>query len=71
MASTCEVCGKKPSFGKSVSHSHRRTNRRWNPNIQRVRAVVGGSTKRIDVCTSCIRAGKITKASRIKRPVEA
>ena len=71
MASTCEVCGKKPSFGKSVSHSHRRTNRRWNPNIQRIRAVVGGSTKRIDVCTSCIRAGKVTKASRIKRPVEA
>jgi large subunit ribosomal protein L28 len=71
MASTCEVCGKKPSFGKSVSHSHRRTNRRWNPNIQRIRAVVGGSTKRVDVCTSCIRAGKVTKASRIKRPVEA
>ena len=71
MASTCEVCGKKPSFGKSVSHSHRRTNRRWNPNIQRIRAVVGGTTKRIDVCTSCIRAGKVTKASRIKRPVEA
>jgi len=71
MASTCEICGKKPSFGKSVSHSHRRTNRRWNPNIQRIRAVVGGSTKRVDVCTSCIRAGKVTKASRIKRPVEA
>ena len=71
MASTCEVCGKKPSFGKSVSHSHRRTNRRWNPNIQRIRAVVGGTTRRIDVCTSCIRAGKVTKASRIKRPVEA
>lgn len=71
MASTCEVCGKKPSFGKSVSHSHRRTNRRWNPNIQRVRAIVGGTTKRVDVCTSCIRAGKITKASRVKRPVEA
>jgi large subunit ribosomal protein L28 len=71
MASTCEVCGKKPSFGKSVSHSHRRTNRRWNPNIQRVRAMVGGTAKRIDVCTSCIRAGKVTKASRVKRPVEA
>ena len=40
MAATCEVCGKKPSFGMSVSHSHRRTKRRWNPNIQRVRAVV-------------------------------
>ena len=71
MASTCEVCGKKPSFGMSVSHSHRRTKRRWNPNIQRVRAVVGGTTRRIDVCTSCLRAGKVTKASRAKRPVEA
>lgn len=37
MASVCEVLGKKPSFGKSISHSHRRTNRRWNPNIQRKR----------------------------------
>jgi large subunit ribosomal protein L28 len=48
----------------SISHSHRRTKRRWNPNIQRVRAVVGGSTKRIDVCTRCIKAGKIQKAVR-------
>ena len=43
MASTCEVCGKHPSFGYSISHSHRRTKRRWNPNIQRVRAVVGST----------------------------
>ena len=43
MASVCEVCGKKPSWGMSVSHSHRRTKRRWNPNIQRVRALVNGS----------------------------
>ena len=64
MASVCEVCGKHPSFGKSVSHSHRRTNRRWNPNIQRVRAIVNGTTKRMHVCTSCIRAGKIQKAVR-------
>jgi large subunit ribosomal protein L28 len=71
MASVCTVCGKKPSFGMSISHSHRRTKRRWNPNIQRVRAVVGGSTKRIDVCTSCIRAGKVQKAVRTPRPAEA
>ncbi len=71
MASTCEVCGKKPSFGMSVSHSHRRTKRRWNPNIQRVRAVVGGSRSAIDVCTSCIRAGKVQKAVRTPRPAEA
>jgi large subunit ribosomal protein L28 len=48
----------------SISHSHRRTKRRWNPNIQRVRALVDGSPRRIYVCTSCIRAGKIEKVSR-------
>ena len=64
VAAVCEVCGKRPSFGMSVSHSHVRTKRRWNPNIQRVRALVGGSPKRIHVCTSCLRAGKVTKATR-------
>lgn len=63
MAAVCEICGKRPSFGMNVSHSHRRTKRRWSPNIQRVRAVVGGGTRRIDVCTSCLRAGKVEKAS--------
>jgi large subunit ribosomal protein L28 len=48
----------------NVSHSHRRTKRRWNPNIQRIRVSVGGTTRRAHVCTSCIRAGKITKAVR-------
>ena len=62
MASTCEVCGKKPSWGMSVSHSHRRTKRRWDPNIQRVRALVGGTVKRVNVCSGCIKSGKITKA---------
>jgi large subunit ribosomal protein L28 len=62
MASKCELCGKGPSWGMSVSHSHRRTKRRWNPNIQRVRARVGGTTKRVDVCTSCIKSGKVVKA---------
>lgn len=61
MASTCEICGKSPSFGMSVSHSHRRTSRRWNPNIQRLRTRVGSVTKRVDVCTSCIKAGKVTR----------
>jgi len=64
MAAVCEVCGKHPSFGMAVSHSHRRTKRRWNPNIQRVRAVVNGTTKRVDVCTSCLKAGKVVKAVR-------
>ena len=62
MAATCDVCGKSPSFGNSISHSHRRTSRRWNPNIQRVRTMVDGSPKRLDVCTSCIKAGKVARA---------
>lgn len=61
MAATCDVCGKHPSFGKSVSHSHVRTSRRWNPNIQRVRALVNGTPKRLNVCTSCLKAGKVTR----------
>ena len=64
MASVCEICGKKPNFGMSLSHSHRRTKRRWNPNIQRVRAVVSGSTKRVNACTGCIKSGKVVKAVR-------
>lgn len=64
MAAVCEVCGKKPSFGMSISHSHVRSKRRWNPNIQRVRTVANGTTKRVDVCTSCIKAGKVDKAVR-------
>jgi large subunit ribosomal protein L28 len=63
MAAVCDVCGKKPSFGVTISHSHRRTKRRWNPNIQRVRAVVGGSVKRMYVCTTCIKSGRIYKAA--------
>ncbi len=62
MAATCDVCGKGPGFGHSISHSHRRTKRRWNPNIQTVRAMVGKSPKRIKVCASCLKAGKVTRA---------
>ena len=61
MASVCDICGKGPGFGNNVSHSHRRTRRRWNPNVQRIRAMVDGTPKRIYVCTSCIKAGKITR----------
>jgi large subunit ribosomal protein L28 len=69
MASVCEICGKKPSFGMNVSFSHRRTKRLCNPNIQHVRAVVNGTPKHMNVCTGCIRSGKVTKRSR--RKVEA
>jgi large subunit ribosomal protein L28 len=62
MASVCDVCGRKPGFGMKVSHSHRRSNRRWNPNIQRVRALVKGAPKRLNVCTKCLKADKIQRA---------
>ena len=63
MAAVCDICGKGPGFGKSVSHSHRRTNRRWNPNIQTVHAAnrPGGNKQRVNVCTSCLKAGKIAR----------
>jgi large subunit ribosomal protein L28 len=55
------VCGKRPGFGHNVPWSKKKTNRRWNPNIQRVRAIVAGSPKRLNVCTSCIKAGKVAR----------
>jgi large subunit ribosomal protein L28 len=62
VAANCDVCAKGPSFGHSVSHSHVKTNRRWNPNIQRVRVVENGTPKRLNVCTSCLKAGKVRRA---------
>ena len=61
MAAVCDVCAKGPGFGHNVPWSKKKTNRRWNPNIQRVRAVVEGTHKRLYVCTSCIKAGKVSR----------
>lgn len=58
----CEYCGKDVSFGIRVSHSHRRSNRTWKPNIKRVKAVVNGTHKRVSVCTRCLRSGKVERA---------
>ncbi|MBR5155640.1 MAG: 50S ribosomal protein L28 [Clostridia bacterium] len=58
----CEVCGKEMKFGIKVSHSHRRSNRTWKPNIRRVRAVVDGTPKRVYVCSRCLRSGKVQRA---------
>jgi large subunit ribosomal protein L28 len=57
MAQKCDICGKKPMAGNNVSHAHNVTRRRWNINLQRVRAKVGKTVKRIKVCTACIRNG--------------
>ena len=61
MARVCEICGKGPQFGHRISHAHNVTKRRWNVNLQRVRAQVGGGTKRMRVCTECLRSGKVRK----------
>jgi len=63
MARVCDVCGRGPQFGHKISHAHNVTKRRWNLNLQSVRAVVKGAAKRMRVCTSCIRNGKIQKAA--------
>ena len=63
MAMTCKICGKGPSFGNVISHANNTRRRRWNPNLQRVHALVNGARKQIRVCTSCIRSGRITKAA--------
>ena len=61
VAKACEICGKKPVYGNKVSHAHNTTRRRWEPNLQRVRAIVAGTPKKIRVCTSCLRSGKVVK----------
>jgi large subunit ribosomal protein L28 len=61
MAQVCELCGKGPQFGNNISHAHNVTRRRWNPNLQSVKAVTNGNSKRMKVCTSCIKTGKIVK----------
>ncbi|NLV75082.1 MAG: 50S ribosomal protein L28 [Chloroflexi bacterium] len=52
---TCDMCGKGPQFGHNVSHSKRRTNRMWKPNIQPMRVMINGHTRTVKVCTRCIR----------------
>jgi large subunit ribosomal protein L28 len=63
MARVCHTCGKGPSFGNSRSHSMIATRRRFDPNLQKVRIVEDGSRKRVNVCTRCLKANKVTKAA--------
>ncbi len=64
MSKECAICGKKPLVGNHVSHAHNLNKRRFNPNLQRVRAQIKpGCVRKIDVCTRCIKAGKVTKAA--------
>ena len=62
MGHFCEVCAKGKMSGHNVSHSNRKTNRTWAPNVQRVRVMVAGNAKRLNVCTRCLRSGNVQRA---------
>lgn len=63
MAKVCDICGKKPMVGNHVSHAHNVNKRRFNPNLQSVRAMKGGRPQKMVVCTSCIKSGRVIKAA--------
>ena len=62
MAKVCVVCSKSRATGNQISHSNIKTKRRWRPNIQRIKITVNGSPRRVNVCSRCIKAGKVKKA---------
>jgi len=57
MSKVCEICGKAPVVGNNVSHAHNKTKRRWYPNLQTVKVSISGQTKKLKVCTRCLRSG--------------
>ncbi|MDY2926120.1 MAG: 50S ribosomal protein L28 [Eubacteriales bacterium] len=61
MGKFCEVCGKGSMSGNLVSHSIRKTRRIWAPNVQRVNVIVDGTPKTMNVCTRCLRSGKVQR----------
>ncbi len=58
----CDICGKGVQFGHNVSHSNKKTNRIWKPNVKRVRCKVNGVSKRLHVCTNCLKSGRVERA---------
>lgn len=56
----CELCERGQKFGIQVSHSHRRSNKAWKTNVKKVKMTIDGVTKRMVVCTSCMRSNKKT-----------
>lgn len=74
MARVCDICGRKPSVGHSVSHANNKTKRRWMVNLQRLRVLHNGAPTHLQVCSTCIRSGRVTKVpynhsgAKAKRP---
>ena len=62
MSKVCEVCGKAPVAGRSISHSHRVTNRMFRPKVQKVTINDNGRVRKANVCTKCLKAGKVVRA---------
>lgn len=62
MARTCEICGKGVMTGHSITHSDRKINRSWKPNVRKITVMDNGVAKKKYVCTRCIRSGKVTRA---------
>ncbi len=62
MSKVCEICGKHPVAGRSISHSVRTVNRKFRPNIQRVSVVVDGHKRKLNVCTRCLKKGDLARS---------
>ena len=63
MSKECAICGRKPVVGRTISHAHNVRPRRFEPNLQTVRALINGGVRRIRVCTRCLRSNKVIKAA--------
>ncbi|HAX62423.1 MAG TPA: 50S ribosomal protein L28 [Elusimicrobia bacterium] len=61
MAFKCIVCGKKTKSGHRVSHSNRKSNRKFKPNLQKIRIVLDGKKSYNYVCTKCIKSSRVKK----------
>ena len=62
MGKLCQVCEKGTMSGHKVSHSNRKSNRIWAPNVQKVRVMDKGTVRRLNVCTRCLRSGNVLRA---------
>lgn len=63
MSKVCDCCGRGPATGNAVSHSHRKTRRRWLLNLHSVRVDLGvGETRKLRICSRCLRSNKVKRA---------